>query len=161
MILTFRHFTEGRVTVAVGTEDEGLPLGTGSEVDQLKLVQGTLELLVELEAAILLRHVVGLITRGTKQPLGLCLHQFHVAPTLATSGAKGSCLLSAMNRVIPLLWKIPPPPCDRRNRGAGGLPFVGENMTKRKRKRRKFLDKTRQSQKEKSTIAERRRVKTK
>ena len=32
------HPWEGRVAVAVGTEHEGLPLGPGTEVNQLKAV---------------------------------------------------------------------------------------------------------------------------
>ena len=71
---TFCHLTEGRVAVAVGTEDERLPLGPRREVDEFKLVQGTLELLVELEAAVLLGHVVRLVTGGAEETPGLRLH---------------------------------------------------------------------------------------
>ncbi len=39
------HVGEGRVVVAVGAEDEALPLGAGGEVEDLKVVQRALQFL--------------------------------------------------------------------------------------------------------------------
>ena len=76
---------EGRVAVAVGTEHERFPLRPRCEVNQLEVVQRTLELLVELEAAILLRNIVCLVTGGAEQSLGFGLHQLHEPPALPTA----------------------------------------------------------------------------
>ena len=86
------HLTERRIAVTVGAEDKGFPLGPGSEVDKLKVVQRTLELLVELECAVLLGHVVGFVAGRAEEPFGLGLHQLHVASTLAAPGKRAAAL---------------------------------------------------------------------
>ena len=62
-----------------------LSLCTGGPEEDLKLVQRTLELLVELDVAVLWQAVGG-VADGAVQACRLGFHQLHVATTLATPG---------------------------------------------------------------------------
>lgn len=68
------HAREWYVAEAVGTEYEGLPLGSSAKVDQLKIIQRTFQLLMQFQRSILLRHIVSFITSGTKQSLWLSFY---------------------------------------------------------------------------------------
>lgn len=72
-IHTFLHVPEGGVTEAVGTEGVALAPGPRCPQHQLKVVQWTSELLVQLDGSIL-RQAVGLVTVGAVEAAGLGLH---------------------------------------------------------------------------------------
>lgn len=75
---TFLHIPERRVAEAVGTQRVAFAPGPGGPQDNLKVIQGTAELLVQLDGSVL-GEAVGLIAVGAVEPAGLGLQaQVHV-----------------------------------------------------------------------------------
>lgn len=72
---TFLHVSERWIAEAVRTERVALATGPRRPQHQLKVVQGTAELLVQFDGAVL-RKTVGLITVGAMKPAGFRL-QIH------------------------------------------------------------------------------------
>jgi len=70
--MTFLHVPEGGVAAAVGTQRVALAAGPRRPQDQLKVIQGAAQLLVQLEDSVL-GDAVCLVTVGAVEPAGLGL----------------------------------------------------------------------------------------